>query len=114
MSRPPGKRPTVPQVVPLVESFYLFEGNGAGGHLHIVLDDCNIEDGHVKFCIEQADKAGDVSAVLLGRILRQMSDTQRGKVARTHGANKQVAQPPPNLSVANFRAQCMAILLACE
>jgi hypothetical protein len=109
MPPPPGKRPTVPQVVPLVRAFYLFDGNVSGGHLHIVLDEGNIEDGHVKFCIEQARNAGDISGVLLGRVLNQMSDTQRGKVAATHGAH---GQKP--LSVASFRARCMALLLASE
>lgn len=101
----------MPEVVPLVEHFYMLEGNGTGGHLHVVLDDSNTADGHVHHCIEQAKEAGDASAVLLGRILRLMSDTQRKKVSATHrGAS---AKRPP-ISVAHFRADCMAILLACE
>lgn len=30
-----------------------------GGQLHIVLDDENIEDGHIKYCLEGIDKIED-------------------------------------------------------
>jgi len=55
-----------------------------GGSLHIVLDDGNIEDADVRFCVEEAIKLNDRAGELLGRILLRMSRTQRLKVANTH------------------------------
>lgn len=43
--------PTVAEVLPLVNAYYAKPGNSVGGNLHIVLDDCNVEDGHVEFCL---------------------------------------------------------------
>jgi len=36
-------------------SYYNTEGNGAGGSLHIVLDDGNLEDDSVRFCLRWAE-----------------------------------------------------------
>lgn len=33
----------------------IYERNGVGGALHIVLDDGNTEDHHIKWCIENMD-----------------------------------------------------------
>lgn len=88
-------RPTVPEVMPLATAYYRFPGCGVGGCLHIVLDDENIEDGHIQYCIECArdpefwvtrehyngyDEAGE----LLGRLLLLMSPTQRSKISERH------------------------------
>ena len=54
----------------------------AWGSLHIVLDDFNLEDQHVKFCIQYAKEQGDTEGAELGELLLQMSETQRAKVAR--------------------------------
>lgn len=35
----------------------VYEFSCVGGNLHIVLDDFNIEDGHLEFCREQIEKA---------------------------------------------------------
>jgi hypothetical protein len=74
------EQPTVDKVLPLVKGFYEIGSNGAGGSLHIVLDDGNIEDRHVDFCIETAIKEGDALAIVLGRIIRRMSKTQRKRI----------------------------------
>ncbi len=57
------------------------EGNGVGGSLHIVLDDGNTEDNHVKWCIEYAKDRADAAGVELGETLLRMSRTQRRKLA---------------------------------
>ena len=44
-------KPTILEVMPLVKAYYEKPENGAGGNLHIVLDDGNIE----------AMKLGDIS-----------------------------------------------------
>jgi hypothetical protein len=77
-------KPTVPEVMPLVRAYYAKEENGAGGSLHIVLDDGNVEDSSVEFCIEEAEKRGDKDGVELGKILLRMSKTQRNKLYMNH------------------------------
>lgn len=80
-STPPRPKPTVPEVLPMMYAYRDTEGNGAGGSLHIVLDDGNTEDDHVKWCIEHAKERGDVAGVELGEMLLRMSRTQRKKLS---------------------------------
>lgn len=44
----------------LVEEVY--EHNGVGGNLHVVLDDWNLDDHNLAFCEEQIAKGGYVSS----------------------------------------------------
>ena len=76
------KKPTVPDVAPLVRSYYAKPGNEAGGSLHIVLDDGNVTDADVEFCRNRAIEARDDDGVVLATILRAMSKTQRLRLAR--------------------------------
>ena len=78
----PAEKPTVPEVMPMVRAYYAEPENVCGGSLHIVLDDCNVRDSDVEFCIEYAKERGDRAGVLLGEILRRMSKTQRLKIAQ--------------------------------
>jgi hypothetical protein len=71
-------KPTIPYVTPFVCAYY--EDNGAGGSLHVVLDDGNVDDCFVESCIEYAKENGDDVGVKLGEILLQMSKTQRNKL----------------------------------
>ena len=79
------RKPTVPEVLPLAECYYGLPGNGVGGSLHIVLDDENIENGHVLFCWEQAIHTGDGPGEYLAWLLLGMSETQRLKLHRQIG-----------------------------
>lgn len=54
--------------------------NGAWGALHVVMDDGNVADSHVRGCIEYARERGDADGEALARILLQMSRTQRLKI----------------------------------
>lgn len=58
----------------------------AGGCLHIVLDDGNIEDGHIKFCIDEIMKLEDGRNkeifLVCANNLMKMTKTQRLKVYR--------------------------------
>lgn len=74
----PSDRPTVPEVLPLVRDYYA--DHMTGGILHVVLDDGNLEDGHIKGCIEQAVLEGDARAEAIGRMMLQMTRTQRRRV----------------------------------
>ena len=57
--------------------FYRKDGNGAGGSLHLVLDDGNVSDDNVKFCIDYAEKKGDTEGAALGRKLLELSIVDR-------------------------------------
>lgn len=74
-------KPTVDAVEPLVRAYYAFPGNAAGGNFHLVLDNKNVSDRDVTFCLNQAKIAGDAAGVELGELLIQMSRTQRLKLA---------------------------------
>lgn len=87
----PRDRPTVPEVRPLVWAYYAMPGNSCGGSLHVVLDDGNLDDHSVQFCIDNARDRGDDAGVRLGELLLKMSKTQRAKATRwipTDGKNR--------------------------
>jgi len=77
----PRQKPTVPEVLPMMYAYRDTAGNGVGGSLHIVLDDGNVEDGHVRWCIERAKECGDEEGVKLGETLLSMTKTQRKKLS---------------------------------
>lgn len=74
-------KPTVPQVLPLVNCFMRLPGNGVGGVLHIVLSDGNVADSHVEFCRNQAVQEVDQCGYFLATVLLNMSKTQRSKLS---------------------------------
>lgn len=76
-------KPTVPEVLPFVKAYLAKDGNMSGGSLHIVLDDGNILDRHIKFCIEYARERGDKDGVKLGELLLRTSKTQRIKLIQS-------------------------------
>lgn len=79
----PRDRPTVPEVAPLVDDY--LERHPAGGNLHIVLDDGNIEVDHVLWCRKNALERGDEDAVRIATLMSQMTSTQRRKLYRGGG-----------------------------
>jgi hypothetical protein len=72
---------TVPEVIERFASYH--EEYAAWGSLHIVLDDFNLADHHVQFCIDYAEEKGDIEGAELARILLKMSPSQRKKIGRT-------------------------------
>jgi hypothetical protein len=58
------------------------EANPTWGTLHIVLDDGNVRDKHVRSCIESALEQGDTEGHELACLLLGMSTTQRQKLRR--------------------------------
>lgn len=64
----------------LVNKYYLKPGNEIGGNLHTVLDDGNVRDLDVKFCLERAREKDDEDGVKLAELLLKMSKTQRCKI----------------------------------
>lgn len=74
------RKPTIPEVLPRFLAYYA--DNLAWGSLHIVLDDYNVDDASVRFCIDWAAEQDDHEGWALARILLRMSRTQRGRLAR--------------------------------
>lgn len=72
-------KPTIPEVLPLVRAYYA-KGNYAGGALHIVLEDGNVKDSDVRFCISWARQENDADGLALAELLLKMSKTQRIKL----------------------------------
>jgi hypothetical protein len=75
-------KPTVPDVLPLVRALYATEHGGCGGCLHLVLDDGNVADDNVRYCLGIATERGCAQCAELGALLLRMSKTQRLKVRR--------------------------------
>lgn len=74
-------KPTVPEVLPFMREYAALSGNSVGGSFHIVLDDGNVSDSDVEFCIQSAQQKGDTKGIELGELLLKMSKTQRKKLA---------------------------------
>ena len=73
-------KPTIPEVLPLARAY--FAKNPVWGSLHVVLDEGNVKDSHVQFCIEFAEERGDHDGLILAKLLLRMSRTQRLKIAQ--------------------------------
>lgn len=76
-------KPTTDNVRKLINGYYAKPGNSNGGALHVVLEDGNIRDSDIEFCIDKAEKAGDLDGISIGALLLQMSKTQRRKLCNT-------------------------------
>lgn len=48
-----------------------------GGNLHVVLDDGNVEDKDIVFCINEAKDGGDLLGELIGEILLRIPEGER-------------------------------------
>ena len=53
----------------LCEAFYTLHGCGAGGPLHILLDDDNYRDGDIEFCIQECLAHPDPTIMNLGLMI---------------------------------------------
>jgi hypothetical protein len=68
-------KPTISEVILLVREYY--KDNPCGGSLHIALDDGNLEDDCIRYCLEYAYQNHDSAGVELAKILLRMSLKQR-------------------------------------
>jgi hypothetical protein len=71
-------KPTIPEVLDRFRAYH--ESEPVWGSLHIVLDDGNVDDSDVMFCVRYALENGDDEGAELARILLKMSRTQRLKL----------------------------------
>jgi hypothetical protein len=74
------QKPTIPEVLDEFREY--LRKNPVWGSLHIVLDDGNVGDDHVRYCLEQARAIGDDEGASLAEILLRMSKTQRIKLGK--------------------------------
>ena len=66
----------------LVCEWYERPGNSAGGALHIVLDDDNIETEHIRWSYESASISDRVAMWPLVTALRALSEAERFEVTQ--------------------------------
>lgn len=78
------EKPTVLDVAPVLQSYYDLPTTGAGGAVHIIIEDGNIKRSFADWCLEWAltpngyhDSDADV---FMAWLLTQCSSTQRGKL----------------------------------
>jgi hypothetical protein len=62
-------------LIKAIRDFYA--ENPAGGRLHICLDDGNMEEGNVWWCLENAATARDLWAVKIACCLLDLSEDER-------------------------------------
>lgn len=74
------KKITIPEVIHLFQEYY--DKNRAWGNLHIVLDDYNVDNDSVEFCIKQSIENNDEDGEFLARIMLKMTKTQRLKISK--------------------------------
>lgn len=87
------QNPNVPEIIPMILKYAALPGNSCGGSLHIVLDDGNVNDGSVSYCIKLARERSDIVGVELGKVLLRMSRTQRKKLsAMFYSPNAEIAK----------------------
>lgn len=64
----------------LIAEYYKKEGNGCGGNCHLVLDDGNLEDSDIQFCIGYCAKADDTDGLAIMREMLSLNPEERQKV----------------------------------
>lgn len=65
----------------MIHSYYSADGNGAGGTLHIVLDDGNIETSSIQWCVDNSIKeSNDQEALVIANELLKLSYSARQKL----------------------------------
>lgn len=75
-------RPTASELAGFIVAYYRVPGHEVGYTLHIVLDDGNYRDSHVRFCLRAAVAVGDRFGIKLARMLLAASRTQRSAAAK--------------------------------
>lgn len=64
----------------MAKFYFDYSYNKMGGPLHIYLHDGNEEDGHIEFCLNEAEKEKDPLAVLLCLHLLEISPQERYEI----------------------------------
>ena len=75
----PADRPRACDVAKLIAAHYKRPGNGAGGNLHVVTDDGNLDADTIQWCLERCLEKSDESGAAIAAALLKMTKTQRRK-----------------------------------
>ena len=67
-------------LIKLCKEYYNIPGNELGGNLHIVLDDGNIEDGSIDFCLKQAEEKNDPKGIQICKLIFELTYDERQKL----------------------------------
>jgi hypothetical protein len=70
---------TAKEISLLINKYKSLPGNSCGGNCHIVLDDLNINDDDIHYCMEHCNKNNDVYGAFLMRQMLLMRKTARKK-----------------------------------
>ena len=71
-----------------IKGYYEKDGNSVGGNLHIALDDGNLEDESLSFCLNQALKENDLDGVKLCALMLNLSVLDRVEVYKSEERNQ--------------------------
>lgn len=72
------------QIAKLIKDYYLLPDNEAGGNCHIVLDDNNIDDESIIYCICECIKNNDKTGQYIMNKLLLLRKTARGKAIKLY------------------------------
>lgn len=73
-------KPTVPQAIEALTTYYRLPGRDNGGVVHIITEDGNCKQSHADWCVEQARESGSPEDIEIAVMLAAMSPTQRRKL----------------------------------
>ncbi len=73
-------KPSIPEVIDLFRAYYIKTGSDGWGCLHIVLEEGNVSNHDIEYCLKYAKDNGDIDGENLANILLKMSKTQRLKI----------------------------------
>lgn len=76
------KRVTAARLARVIARYLRRPGNGAGGNLHIVLDNGNTKRADLHFCERWASDRGDWSGARLARLMATATPTQWTKAIK--------------------------------
>jgi hypothetical protein len=63
--------------------YYYYEENCGSGNCHIVLEDNNIRDSDLEFCIKQCKESDDYNGLFIMEKMLSMKKTARAKSIKT-------------------------------
>ncbi len=69
-----------PYIKELIKYYYELPDNGAGGNLHIVLDDGNVDYRSIYFCQEECEKSKDTFGYFLCELLSYFLECELEKM----------------------------------
>jgi hypothetical protein len=75
---------TVSELINKALIYHHLPGNGVGGNLHIILDDGNIKNNHIQYCLEISKEKNDKLGIELCELLLKATKTQRQKLVNSY------------------------------